>query len=101
MSRLISVKLDPDSDVEILFAAPKEGADAFGVDDVIERSSATLSSGLDMVRAIAECAQAKLRDLDVAGAEATISLKLSGKGKFVVAEASAEAALSVKITLKK
>lgn len=102
MSRMFKVKLDPDSEVEILFAAPKEGgAEAFGaVDDVIEQSATTLSGALDMVRAIAVCARDKFKDLDVVGAEANIGLKLSGKGKFIVAEASAEATLNVKITLK-
>ena len=42
----------------------------------------------------------KLGALDLQGIEATVGLKLSAKGKFVVAEASAEATLSVKFTIK-
>jgi hypothetical protein len=103
MSKMFAVKVDPDSDIQILFAAPSEGgAGAYGVvEDIIEKSGSTLSGALDMVRSIAVCASNKLKDLDVAGAEATVGLKLSGKGQFIVAEASAEATLTVKITLKK
>ena len=103
MTKILAVRLDADTDVELLFAAPKdEGAEAFGVmDDVIEKSEATLSGALDMVRSIAMCAKDKLDGLDVSGIEATVGLKLSGKGKFIIAEATAEATLNVKITLKK
>jgi enoyl-CoA hydratase/carnithine racemase len=104
MTKYFSVPLEAGSEVEILFEQRNSGAEAqaFGfADDVIEKSAATMGEALDMVRSIATCAMHKLKDLDVAGAEATIGLKLSGKGKFVLAEVNAEATLSVKITLKK
>jgi len=103
MTKLFAVQLEPHSDIELLFAAPTgDGATAYGaIDEIVERSSETLSGALDMVRSVAICARDKLADLDVAGAEATIGLKLSGKGKFIVAEAAAEATLNIKITLKR
>ena len=104
MSKLFEVKLDDSSEVQILIAPTRElgGAETWSVgDDVIERSTATLSGALDMVRAIGQSAIKKLGDLDVASTEATVGLKLTGKGKFVVAEAGAEATLSVKFIIRK
>lgn len=86
----------------MLFEAPKDaGPAAYGaIDDLIERGASTLSEAMEMIRAIGKCAVDKLGDLDLQGIEATVGLKLSAKGKFVVAEASAEATLSVKFTIK-
>lgn len=103
MGKLIAVPLTSDSDVEIMFSTPTAGGPkgfAF-TDDVIEKGSSTLASAMDMVRAIGQCAADKLAGLDIESAEASVGIKLTGTGKFVVAEASAEASLTVKFVLKR
>jgi hypothetical protein len=102
MSKLFAVKLDTHSDVEILFSAPIDAGPApYALEDIIEKGATTLSAALEMVRAVGQCAVQKLGDLDVESAEATVGLKLTAKGKFVVAEASADATLNVKFILKR
>ena len=103
MSKLVSVRLDESSDFEIFFASrDATGARAYSLaDDLVLRSTKTLSSALDMVRAVGKCASEKLGDLDMETVEATVGLKMTGKGQFVVAEAGVEASISVKFVLKK
>lgn len=104
MSKIFSIKIDENSDAEVM-VMPSQGnvgAQAWGTDaDIVERASGTLAGALDMVRMIGQCAVTKFSDLDVQSVEATVGLKLTGKGKFVIAEASAEATLNVKFTLKR
>jgi hypothetical protein len=94
MAKLFAVTVSPDSDMEILIEAPRDGAAPYAVaDDLIEKGATTLSAALDIARSIGQCANEKLRDLD---AEITVGLKLSAKGKFIVAEAGTEATITVK-----
>jgi O-acetyl-ADP-ribose deacetylase (regulator of RNase III) len=104
MGKVFAIKIDENSEIEVLVAGANDqsGAKAFGTDsEIIERGSSTLASALEMVRTIGQCAITKLANLDVESVETTVGLKLTGKGKFVVAEASAEASLTVKLTLRK
>ncbi len=104
MGKLYAIRLDEHSEAELLVSPSLEGAEAqaWNVDEeVVERGTATLSQALEMVRAIGQCAIGKLADLDVESTEATIGLKLTGKGKFVVAEVGAEATLNVKFKINK
>lgn len=102
MPTLFTVKLDPNSDNEILFAtrASRE-AGGFGVEDeIVKKGVDTVQNALEMIKTIGRCAATKLHDFGAELTEATVGLKLTGTGKFVVAEAAAEAALEVKFVFR-
>jgi len=102
MGTLFAVPLDDRGDAEIVFEARSLGGPAaFGAaEDLIQRGTESLSSAMDMIRSVGKCAIDKLSDLDLESAEASVGLKLTATGKFVVAEAGAEATLNVKFVLK-
>jgi hypothetical protein len=102
MNKLFAVKLKPDHEVEILFAAPTEdGPSPYGAaEEIIRKGVETLDGAMDAVRAVAQRAVEKLDGLNVESSEVTIGLKLSATGKFVVAEAAGAASLNVKFKLK-
>lgn len=97
------VPLSSGGAAEVVFEGPAPpGAQGYGVaDDFAKRSVDTLEDALNMVKAVGECAVRTLSGLNVDATEATIGLKISAKGKFVIAETTAEASLSVKFVLKK
>lgn len=98
MSNIISV---PFSGGEILFApAGSGGAQAFSGNQSVTKAVESLDQALDQVHNIASAMSERLVDLDFETAEATLGLKVTGKGKFIVAEASAEASLGFKIVFK-
>src|SRR5262249_29133340 len=81
-------------------AAGSSGPEAFGGAGVAQKAQDTLEEVLDQVRAMAEALGSKLTGLEFATAEATFGISFTGKGKFIVAGASASASISVKIALK-
>ena len=85
----------------ITFAAVgSTGPQAFSLATTAQKAQETLEEVLDQVRSMAEALGSKLAGLDLAGAEATFGISFTGKGKFIVAEASASASISVKVSLK-
>ena len=84
----------------IFAAAGSTGPQAFGGGGVTQKAQETLEEVLAQVRAMAEALGAKLAGLDFASAEATFGISFTGRGKFIVAEASGSASISVKIALK-
>jgi NTP-dependent ternary system trypsin peptidase co-occuring protein len=85
----------------ITFAAVgSTGPEAYGGVGAAQKAQESLEEVLDQVRGMAEVLGAKLAGLDFAAAEATFGVSFTGKGKFIVAEASASASISVKIALK-
>ena len=103
MSTLFSVPLDDSGRAEIVFAAPSVGGPAaYGAaEDVVRRSADTLAAAMGMIRSVGQCAIDTLSGLDLESAEASVGLKLTATGNFVIAEAGAEATLNVKFVLKK
>ena len=98
LADLLSV---PFSGGEILFAAAgKTGAEAFSGKQTISKAEDSLDEALDMVQKIAVAMSDRLSELQFESAEANLGLKITGKGKFIVAEASAEASLGFKIVFK-
>ena len=63
----------------------------------ITKAAETLDEVLDQVRRMGEAMAKRLADLKYASAEASFGIKVTGKGKFIVAEASAEASLTFKL----
>ena len=85
----------------ILFYAPgTSGAQAFGADDVIQRAVDGFEDALTTIRQIGEKLANQLSTMKCDSAEASFGLTLTGTGKFVVAEASAQASLAVKLVFK-
>jgi hypothetical protein len=85
----------------VLFAAAGSGgAQAFTGASITVRASESLEEVLDAVRKLAETMADKLSGLKFGTAEASFGIKFTGKGKFIVAEAGAEASLSIKLTFK-
>lgn len=85
----------------ILFSAPRsEGGRAFGTDEVIEQAADRFEDALSLMRRIGERMVDELTTLKCQSAEVSFGLTLSAKGKFIVAEASAQASLTVKLVFK-
>ena len=80
---------------------PKPGLGAVTADpeEVIAKAGESLEKSLALVQRIAKAVSSKLQDTKARSAEVTFSVKITGKGKFVVAEAAGEAHLQVKLTL--
>lgn len=71
-----------------------------GPGEVVVKAEQQLGAAFDMVKLIGEQMSARLRGLKFESAEAKFGIKFSGKGKLVVAEASAEASIEVKLVYK-
>lgn len=98
MSKIVEV---PFKGGTVLFEAPEPaGARGFSAEGVIERAEDSLEGAIETVCRIGETFAEQLRTLPFEAAEVSLGVKVSGKGKFIVAEASAEASLTVKITFK-
>ena len=98
MSKIVEV---PFRGGVVLFEAPETGgARAFSVDSVIERAEDSLDDAIATVCRVGEAFAEQLKTLHFDAAEVTLGVKIAGKGRFIVAEASAEASLQVKITFK-
>ena len=99
MADLIEV---PFSGGTITFAAPgTRGPQAYTAATVVERASETLEKALEMVKSMAAAIGKQISEIDCAGAEATFGLSVTGKGRFIVAEASAESSIEIKLTFKR
>lgn len=98
MAELVEVPFDGGT---ILFAsAGSSGPQAFSGAAAITRAAETLDQVLDHVRDISEAMAKKLSGLPFASAQASFGVSFTGKGKFIVAEASAEASLTFTITFE-
>lgn len=86
----------------VLFAATgsSDGPEAYGGTSVSVKAQETFEQALDAVRALGEVMAGKLKGLEFASAEASFGISFTGKGKFIVAEASAQASVTVKLTFK-
>jgi hypothetical protein len=60
-----------------------------------------LEAALGLVGRVAASLERSLEKLEFAKAEATIGIKLSAEGSFIVAKSSAEASISVTLSLSK
>jgi Trypsin-co-occurring domain 1 len=98
MGNLVAVPFKGGS---ILFApAGSSGPEAFTGKDLVTTAVESLEEALDQVRQIGTAMATKLAGLDFATAEATLGIKVTAKGKFIVAESSAEASLTFKLVFK-
>ena len=98
MAEVIEV---PFKDGTVLFATlGSSGPEAYGGGPTVMRISETLDQILDQVREIGAALAARLSDQRFSSAEATFGVTFTGKGQFIVAEASAQAAITIKITFK-
>jgi hypothetical protein len=85
----------------ITFAAiGSTGPQGFSADASIGKAADSLDAALRVVRELGTAMANQLRGLEVAGAEATFGISFTGKGKFIVAEASAAASLTFKLTFR-
>jgi Trypsin-co-occurring domain 1 len=78
---------------------PGLGAVTADPEQVIAKAGESLENSLALVQRIAKAISAKLQDTRARSAEVSFSVKISAKGKFVVAEAAGEAHLQVRLTL--
>lgn len=67
---------------------------------MLGKAEDTLEQAVDTVIQVATAFGGRLAKVDFDSAEVSLGIKISGKGKFIVAEAAAEASLSVKIVFK-
>jgi hypothetical protein len=79
-------------------AGSKNQPQAYSATDSEAKAQSTWESALDLVKSFAETTATKLRSIQCDEAEAKFGLSVTGKGKFIIAEASTEA--SIEITLK-
>lgn len=98
MAELVEVPFEGGS---LLFAAAgSDGPSAFTGAATVARATESLDGILDQVANLGALMRRKLASVDFDSAEASIGIKVTGKGKFIVAEASAEASLTVKLHFK-
>jgi hypothetical protein len=83
----------------IVFAAGSSGPRAYTT-SVTEKAAESLEAALDMVKSMADAMSARLDGIKCNGAEASFGITVTGKGRFIVAEASAQASITVKLTFK-
>lgn len=98
MARILEVPFEGGT---VLFEASEpDGARGFSAGDVLDRAEDTLDDAVATVVRVGKAFLGQLDALPFDSAEVTLGIKISGKGKFIVAEAAAEASLGVKITFK-
>jgi hypothetical protein len=98
MADLVEVPFDGGT---LLFAAAgSEGAQAFSTGTVTIKATETFNEVLASVVAMGEQIARQISTLKCDSAEASFGIKFTGKGKFIVAEASAEASLTIKLVFK-
>ena len=91
----------PIKDGAILFAAAgSTGPEAYTGAERIAEAASTFNEVLDTIRAMGEQMSESLSDLEFAEAEASFGISFTGKGRFIVAEASAQASLTVTMKFK-
>lgn len=102
MEKLFVVPLSKDSNIDVLFATPRpQGPMGYAAQsEIIEKAIDTLEGALDTIRQIGLTAVEQFAGLSAEAIEVKVGLTLSGKGKFIVAEASAAASIEVKFTIK-
>ena len=96
MSSLVEVPFE--GGLVVFSVGGQEGAEAYSTHAVSKRAEAALEDVLDTVTRIGENIGKKLSEIECAGAEVQFGVSFTGKGKFIVSEASASAALT--FTLK-
>lgn len=99
MADLVEVEIDGET-VVFATAGSREGGPAAytGASAVVSKAQETFDQALDTVRALGDAASRKLEGVPFASAEIAFGITLTGSGKFIVAEASAEASVTVKLT---
>jgi hypothetical protein len=84
----------------LVAAAPGLRGVKVDADEVVVKAEAPLEAGLQVLGRIARATRAAFNDASVSGAEVTLNLQITGKGRFVVAELSAAAHFTVKLVLR-
>lgn len=102
MEKLFVVPLSKESNIEVLFASPQpQGPMGYAAqNEIIEKAVDTLEGALDKIRQIGLTAVDQFAGISAEAVEVKVGVTLSGKGKFIVAEASAAASIEVKFTIK-
>jgi hypothetical protein len=84
----------------LLFAAAgSSGPQAYTSQQVVAKATDALDDVLDKVCRLGETIGKKLSSLTQYDKEVEFGIKVTGKGKFIVAEASAEASISIKLIM--
>ena len=73
----------------VFAAAGSDGAQAYSAASAVIRATETLDEILDTIKSLGSTMAEKLAGIEFAQAEASFGIKFTGKGKFIVAEASA------------
>jgi hypothetical protein len=82
--------------------AVEHGAQAMaGNKGVIKKAEQSMEDIMSTVKNIGQTMSSSLSELDFDSAVVAFGLSFNGKGQFLVAEASASASLSIKLTFKK
>lgn len=98
MSELVEVPFEGGA---LVFATVgSTGPEAFTGLDSIKKATENLDEVLDRVILLGEAMARKLEGLDLASAEVSFGISFTGKGKFIIAEASANASLTFKLSFK-
>jgi hypothetical protein len=84
----------------LVAAAGTTGAQAFTGSNTIVKATQTFEEVLDTARSLGDTMAEKLKGLNFANAEASFGVKFTGKGGFIIAEASAEASFTIKFVFK-
>jgi hypothetical protein len=101
MTDLVEVPLGGGQEGTITFAAAgSRGPRAYSGAQPPQMGQDSFEKALDSVRLLADVMVRKLADLEFSSAEASFGISFTGKGKFIVAEASAQASVTVKIAFK-
>jgi hypothetical protein len=80
-------------------AAGSTGPQAYSATTTTAKAVEGLEDILDRVRALGETIAERLRGLKRQNAEVTLGIKVTAMGKFIIAEAGAEASISIKLIL--
>lgn len=97
MADLIEV---PINNGTLLFAAAgSTGAQAYGGQEIVAKATETFDHILDQVCELGGTIAKKLDGLKQYNSEVTFGIKVTGKGKFIIAETYAEASITIKLTI--
>ena len=101
MSHVIRVDLDGyEFGVEVAGAPEQALQPATGASDIPERTTASFGRAVEILGVISSKFGEVFKDKKIGAAEITLGVKLTAKGDFIVVGSSAEATLTMKLTLQ-
>lgn len=100
MSHLIEVPFAGGS-ITVATIKEQDDAQAYGIGELVDKAEDSIEDMLNTVKSLGKSIAESLKEMECSSAEVSLGVGFTGKGKFIVAEASAAASLNIKLTFDK